>query len=203
MLQIIYNLLRETCDNPFKHGARISGIVALLVTLSLVFNSIAHAETYISLKEGLKLLIPKAERFEKIELELSEQELKQIFSKIGKRFRKNRYEIYEGRTGEKSLGLAMILNVTGKERPITFLVAYEKSYGILGIEVLAFRESQGSEIRHKRFLRQFVGKNSQNKLKLNKNINAISGATLSSRAAVYAASKALAILETYSKRHGD
>jgi Na+-translocating ferredoxin:NAD+ oxidoreductase RnfG subunit len=66
---------------------------------------------------------------------------------------------------------------------------------IIGIEVLIYRESQGSEIRSKRFMRQFVGKTADAPLQLGRDIDGISGATLSSRSTAYAVKKALALTQ--------
>jgi hypothetical protein len=62
------------------------------------------------------------------------------------------------------------------------------------VQVLTYRESQGSEIRSKRFLDQFAGKTLTAPLKLGRDIHGISGASLSSRSTTYAVKKALALV---------
>jgi Na+-translocating ferredoxin:NAD+ oxidoreductase RnfG subunit len=98
----------------------------------------------------------------------------------------------------------VLLNVVGKEQPITFLVAVGADGTVRGVEVLIYRESEGSEIRSGRFIRQFVGKTLAAPLKLGRDIEAISGATLSSRSTAYAVKKALALIEVvYRTTDGD
>jgi Na+-translocating ferredoxin:NAD+ oxidoreductase RnfG subunit len=75
------------------------------------------------------------------------------------------------------------------------MVAVSPDGSIIGIEVLIYRESQGSDIRSARFMRQFTGKTLHAPLKLNRDIDSISGATLSSRSTTHAAKKALALIE--------
>ena len=75
---------------------------------------------------------------------------------------------------------AWILNEIGKEQPITagFIVEHGK---IISASVLSFRESRGWEIRNPAFTQQFNGAGLQGQ-RLNKDIDGISGATLSVRA---------------------
>ena len=71
-----------------------------------------------------------------------------------------------------------ILNEIGKEHPITVGLIVKKNK-LQRLKVLIFRESRGGEIRHNFFTNQFkkIGITSENKL--DKNIDGISGATLS------------------------
>lgn len=71
-----------------------------------------------------------------------------------------------------------ILNEIGKEHPITVGLIV-KNNKLEKLKVLIFRESRGGEVRYPFFTNQFkqIGLTSENKL--NKNIDGISGATLS------------------------
>lgn len=73
---------------------------------------------------------------------------------------------------------AWVLEEIGKERPITagFFIDYGK---LEKTEVLAFRESRGWEIKHPFFTRQFIGASLNEKKQLDRNIDGITGATLS------------------------
>ena len=73
-----------------------------------------------------------------------------------------------------------ILEEIGKEKPITFGVVIVDNK-IEKIKVLAFRESRGGEIRHPAFTQQFEQAR-LDKLKLDRHIDGVSGATLSVRA---------------------
>ena len=82
------------------------------------------------------------------------------------------------RTG---LQTAWILDEIGKEEPITagFIVESGK---IVQASILAYRESRGGEVRHANFLKQYQNVGLLPDNFLNKNIDGISGATLSVRA---------------------
>ena len=79
------------------------------------------------------------------------------------------------------LQTAWILDEIGKEEPITagFIVESGK---IVQASILAYRESRGGEVRHANFLKQYQGVSLLPDHFLNKNIDGISGATLSVRA---------------------
>jgi len=84
-----------------------------------------------------------------------------------------------------------VLNEVGKQRDITVGVVI-KNKRIEKIKVLVFRESRGSEVRHDYFTQQFKQVHLINNRKLSKNIDGVTGATLSVRAL-----KKIAILALY------
>lgn len=76
---------------------------------------------------------------------------------------------------------AWILEEIGKERPITTgLVVNNGKLELL--KVLIFRESRGYEVRHPFFTDQFKGAHLKEDQQLDRSIDGISGATLSTRA---------------------
>ncbi len=79
------------------------------------------------------------------------------------------------------LQTAWVLDEIGKEEPITagFIVESGK---IVQASILAYRESRGGEVRHANFLKQYQNVGLLPDHFLNKNIDSISGATLSVRA---------------------
>jgi hypothetical protein len=90
---------------------------------------------------------------------------------------------------------AWILEEVGKEQPITagFVVEAGK---LLETNVLIYRESRGWEVKYPAFRNQFVGAMIENSTRLDKNIDGISGATLS-----VSAMKRMARLALYLHNH--
>ena len=82
------------------------------------------------------------------------------------------------REGEST---AWILEDIGKDKPITLGIAVSGNR-ITRVEVLAFRESRGWEIRYPFFTSQFSGLELADDGYLSKSIDGITGATLSVRA---------------------
>lgn len=69
--------------------------------------------------------------------------------------------------------------VVGKHEMITYAVGIGPSGKILQIAVLEYHESYGYEVADEQWRRQFVGKSAAAPIKLEKDIENISGATLS------------------------
>jgi Na+-translocating ferredoxin:NAD+ oxidoreductase RnfG subunit len=147
--------------------------------------------------------MPEAEKFIKENVTLTPAQKTKAEMLTGKKFRKNTYTFWTGARNGDRLGYVVLLDVIGKERPITFMTAISPEGKTLGVELLVYRESQGSEVRSKWFMRQFVGKSVGAVLKLGRDIDAVSGATMSSRSTAYAVKKSLALVEAVYKSGKD
>ena len=79
---------------------------------------------------------------------------------------------------EKDGKTVWVLNEIGKEHPITVGLVVKQNR-LQRLKVLIFRESRGWEVRHTFFTKQFKQIGLTQKNKLDKNIDGISGATLS------------------------
>jgi Na+-translocating ferredoxin:NAD+ oxidoreductase RnfG subunit len=158
---------------------------------------------YSTEEEALKKMMPEADHFDVEEVHLSPDQLSRAQELAGKAFREGDYRFTIGRKGTVGVAYALKLDAIGKERPITFLIGIEPSGEVRGIELLIYRESEGSDIRHPRFMKQFFKKKGEDPLRLGQDIQPISGATLSSRAATYAVRKALSIFEVVYKKKAE
>ena len=78
---------------------------------------------------------------------------------------------------------AWIMDEIGKTEPITVGVVVSENQ-IEEIKVLAFRESRGWEIKYDFFTRQFNGASIEERQRLDRHIDGISGATLSVKAMI-------------------
>ena len=90
--------------------------------------------------------------------------------------------IYEYNKNETRMGWGTIVNHIGKHYPITFFVGVDASFKVKGVRVMVYREDYGSDVRKRRFLKQFRGKSSTDPISVNNDITSISGATMSSYA---------------------
>lgn len=118
---------------------------------------------------------------------------KQVKDILGHRYKKIRVPYWQD--GCRS---AWILEEIGKERYITtgFVV---NSQGLEKAKVLIFRESRGWEVKHDFFGQQFIGANLNEKNKLDKRIDNISGATMSVNAVTNISRMALLLHEHVTK----
>ena len=87
---------------------------------------------------------------------------------------------------------AWIIEEIGKERPITIGVVIDGD-AVERVDILAFRESRGGEVRYSFFTDQFIGERlrASDDYRLQGSIDGITGATLSVRAVTKVATLAL------------
>ncbi len=79
------------------------------------------------------------------------------------------------------LGYAYLGKAPSKTDEFDYLILIDKYFIIKKTKVLIYREDYGGEIGSKRWLKQFIGKSNRDTLKYEKDIMAISGATISAR----------------------
>ncbi len=90
-----------------------------------------------------------------------------------------RLKLWDVRVNGAQVGWFATDEVIGKVEKIDFAVAFDISGNVRQVFILKYRESHGQEIKRPSWLSQFPGKNASNALKLNKDIDNITGATLS------------------------
>jgi len=100
-----------------------------------------------------------------------------------------RFNFYVGKKGSQVLGYALIDHMIGKSFPITFITILNVDGTVRDVEIMVYREPRGWEVKYESFLKQFFGRNAQSDYR---EINSITGATLSVRAITRGVSKAAA-----------
>jgi Na+-translocating ferredoxin:NAD+ oxidoreductase RnfG subunit len=85
----------------------------------------------------------------------------------------------EARQGDTVLGRVIVDAVIGKFEQIDYAVALDATGKVLAVEILAYREGHGAEVRLPAWRNQFVGKTAADPLRIGSDIANISGATLS------------------------
>jgi electron transport complex protein RnfG len=120
-------------------------------------------------------------------------------------------DYYEAFKGGKLIGYCIKAAGDGYNGPIQLIVGVDLNGVIMGVEVIEHSETPGLGARVKEikpgekqpwFLRQFIGKNAS-EAEVNKNIDAITGATISSRAVTETVNKAVTeFLKSNARRGG-
>lgn len=82
---------------------------------------------------------------------------------------------------EKITGYYYLGQAFGKADYFDFIVIFDKDLIVSKVKVLVYREDHGSEVGSKRWLNQFNGKKTTENLTYQKDIAAISGATISAK----------------------
>lgn len=146
-------------------------------------SSRGYAQVFISPEEAIKQIFPKYQKYT-VETHIAD---------------KQKVDVFRVLKGKKLIGWAVVLNEKGLKSPITFLVGIDKEGEILDVYVLEYREPHGYEIREKTFMRQFQGKTIDEPLTVGEDIDAVTQATISSKAATVAVKKALKVIDDLRK----
>lgn len=97
-------------------------------------------------------------------------------------------------SSRKVLGYTVEMQVTSRSGPFDILIALDSNARVLNAEVLKYRAIHGKRVCSETFTRQFTGKSSGDAVVLGNDIDAISKATLSSKAMTDGVRKAIALV---------
>jgi electron transport complex protein RnfG len=102
-----------------------------------------------------------------------------------------------GRSGKNEVGRAVMVAPGGYAGPIEMLVGIDSNGTVRGVKILALIETPGLGLNasDSEFLSQFRGKTIDDKLKAKSDIDAITGATVTSQAAADGVREALEIFK--------
>ena len=155
-------------------------LVCAAATLSagFVVTEVCAAE-YMSVAESQKLMFPDATDFAPTVVALNLDQLRQLADRAGGPPRMSAWRIWQARRDGAVLGYVVTDAVIGKFELIHYAVSLMPTGEIRDVEILAYRESHGYEVRNKPWRSQFTGKSAGSPLRIGDDIANISGATLS------------------------
>lgn len=152
---------------------------AWLIVPALTAAAPAFAVSYLTADAAQKLLFPEADSFVSRPLTLTEAQKKAVEKAAGIRMRYPEQPVWEAKSKGKTVGWFVQDEVYGKHEFITYAVALDATGAVRGVEIMDYRETHGGEVRNPKWLAQFDGKRAGAPLKLDEDIQNISGATLS------------------------
>jgi Na+-translocating ferredoxin:NAD+ oxidoreductase RnfG subunit len=152
-------------------------------------------QAYLHEADAARSMFPESSASARKVLVLSDAEVAALSKVLGRRVEARNYPYLDVRSEKGRLGFIFMFDVIGESQPITFAIGVTADGALQDVQVMVYREPQGEAIVEKRFRRQFVGKRSKDPITLDKDIDAVSGATISSRSATFAARKGLLLAE--------
>lgn len=171
------------------------GSLLFFFHLSICAQVDGYSKRYYDDKDAIFKIFPKANTFSKVSVELTADSKKKIENKLRFQISDTKLVFYRVFSGEKLLGYSLVLNEKGKYKPITFMTGITPELKIKDVVVMVYREKIGSEVRKKRFLRQFRDKSQSDDLVVDKDISGISGATISTWSIATGVKRALVLID--------
>jgi len=154
----------------------------------------AFAVDYMTAEAAAKLIFAEADRFELQDWQLDVAQL-QAIAALGVKPRSARWQLRLAYKGRELLGVMVADEVLGKFELISYAVGVGADGRLRGLEILAYRESHGHEIRSAAWRKQFVGKAQGAPIKLGEDIANVSGATLSCAHVTEGVKRIVAVVE--------
>ncbi|GIW41684.1 MAG: hypothetical protein KatS3mg076_2261 [Candidatus Binatia bacterium] len=180
-------------------SSRRVGAALVSIFVSAFVASPAHAAVYHSRDEALELAFPEADRTEARNFFLTEPQKKEIEKLARSTLDSDLLTVYVGYRGESLLGYAVFDTHVVRTLPETFLLVLSPEGTLRAIHLVAFYEPE-EYAPSNRWLGQFLGKKPGDRLALGRDVAAIAGSTLTSRAVTEAVRRALAIYRVLLRR---
>ncbi|PYS54309.1 MAG: hypothetical protein DMG13_09035 [Acidobacteria bacterium] len=173
------------------------GLLAFAVPAGILgFGHASEAQVFLTEDQALRGLFGNC-RIERREKILTDEDRQALLKATGLHFPESSFTFLVAEHNGALAGYSLVMNEIGKSEPITFMVVMNPEHRVVDVLVMVFRESRGAEIREKRFLRQFQGKQSGDPIAINNDIVNYSGATLSSKAITRGVKRALGLLNHF------
>ncbi|MFQ5513759.1 MAG: FMN-binding protein [Myxococcota bacterium] len=176
-------------------AAVCSGHAALLLGVLLgPLGPAPRAAVYASQREALEQAFPKAERIDRRSFVLSEAQVREVERLSRAPLDSPLVTLHVAFSGAEPLGYALIDVHRVRTVPEALLVVLTPDGQVRSVRLLAFHEPVEYQPK-RRWYRQFEGRRLTPELQLGRDIHAIAGATLSSRAATRSVRRALALFQ--------
>lgn len=166
-----------------------------LIALAPLIMPAAQASEYFDTASAQKALFPSASLFVSTPITLSKDQRAQIERLSDVRQRWDEQPVWRAEKEGQLQGWYIEDRVIGKHEFIRYAVALSPEGRVLGIEIMEYLETYGDQVREATWRGQFLGKTRQSGFKLGRDINNISGATLSCKNVTNGVKRLLALQE--------
>lgn len=145
-----------------------------------LWNARAFASVFMDVAQAQKLLLPQATSFVPQALKLDAPALAELAAASQTHLPRNfSPQCWTGLAGTRRVGWVLADQVIGKYERIDYAAGFAADGTLTEVEILAYRESHGAEIRTPAWRHQFAGRKGPAQMRFGEDIRNISGATLS------------------------
>jgi len=151
-----------------------------LILAAMLPIPVVVAADYLSIDAAQKAVYPEADAFQEVLLTRSPDQLRAVLEQAGPQPRHGMIRIWKATRNNVLLGHVFVDEVIGRQNLITYAVGIDAGGTLRNLEIMAYRESHGGEIRNPAWRGQFSHRSTLDQLRFRVDIKNISGATLSS-----------------------
>jgi Na+-translocating ferredoxin:NAD+ oxidoreductase RnfG subunit len=186
-----------------------TGLMVLSVLLALVLVRPAAGIVLLNQDQALKQMFPDAAKIVPEVHSFTAGELDTVKAQLGGKWtlyqagskseegeENDSITFYFAMKDGKKVGVALIEVHPGKWGPVKYIVTLDLTGKVTNLAVMSYVEQRGRPIATRRFLDQFLGKTAESQIMVGRDIDGVSGATISSRATAFAVKKVIVLYET-------
>ncbi|HEX4354089.1 MAG TPA: FMN-binding protein [Polyangiales bacterium] len=162
----------------------------------------AAAKDFWTQKDLLAEQFHESERVSYVRVHPDASQRAQLEARLGRALAKPEYTFFVAQTHGHVDGYALFDEQVGLHEPISFATFFDADGKITRVEIIAYREPYGDGVRAERFRKQFVGRTARSHFRPGSDIDAISGATISSRSLCVGVERAVALFDATMRRQG-
>src|SRR5256714_3303394 len=155
------------------------GWAVALAALAAAPVQIVIATQCLSVEAAQRALFPQADLFSELVVSLNAAQREQVASLAGPQPPHRSLRAWKAMRAGELAGYVFVDEVIGREDFITYAAGIDAAGHLRALEVLAYRESHGGEIRSDAWRHQFAGRQGLGQLRVQTDIKNIAGATLS------------------------
>ena len=156
----------------------------------------AHADrVYLSVEQALANAFSEGVTVARKVVWITAEQAAEIERRAGSPLPRRVVQAYEGKRVGEVVGYAFVDDVIGKTEPITYMVTIAPDVTVTRLDLLVFRETHGYEIERASWRDRFRGLRLGSDLRVGREIDKITGATLSCRAVTEGVRRLLAVVE--------
>jgi FMN-binding domain len=168
--------IRNSDVTAVNHSYRIPGLMlAALLPVPAVI-----AADYLSVDAAQKAIFPQADAFQEVLVPRTPEQMQALLARAGPQPPHGTLRIWSAMRGGVLMGHVFVDEVIGRQNLITYALGIDTDGTLRDLEILAYRESHGGEIRNAAWRAQFTHRDALEQLRFRTDIKNISGATLSS-----------------------
>lgn len=182
--------MKRHCKNRFI-------VIIVLAGTFCLISAFVYGKDYLSREDAVKAAFPLADKTYLKTIRLNNSQVARVIQQSGQQLNSRFKTFYIAEKNGEIQGYAAVGNTKGKSSIIKYFVAIAPKGAIKRVDILAYRGTKGSEISNEQFTKQFKGKRPNDPIKLGVDIDAMSGATISSRSVTDSVKKLMHIWQEF------
>jgi len=139
------------------------------------------AAKYMSVDQARGLIFPFADEYVAKPVQLTPEQKQEIDKLSGVAGRTEQQQVWQAMSKGRRIGWFFVDQVIGKHELITYALGINADGSVRQVQVIEYLEVYGSQVRYPQWRDQFVGKTVKSPLRIDSDIDNITGATLSAR----------------------